>query len=1677
MSSARSVFVPQTYKEKPYHTRGKQGSSNLNNDSLGMEDVFLDSQGRGGITKGISMAEDLLHVVADDLFLLCVPYNEQNNEVHESYRRHCELNDYAYSTFTLGGYRRDYSGKATDGDYLQIPIQVVSNPNGNDIITGAISVEKAIGEKGIYVRFFKSSLEKAPEVIHKNNLILYKHILQGQFQLRHTHTTRSRPLQDFSPLFIGSSTKAVVRNNYGLLMQLLVESRGDPDLYVRIINDFLSVLNSWEKKQLKRQLETKKRAKEAAAHPSPFPATPKVTNPAVETVTPEECTEEAVPASSCEETRQQLVSGQDDELCASGPVYKMMQDFDADAKDFLTTFGSAWTSLSSDGILDTETLVENLKEQGPYTWMSAAVAKAPRSCVANKDGTMLLHIFSLLRERDTKFLSSLALIFSFAGMARGVSEVSQEVAKVLRVVADRSSAMKFMKVNEEKCRDNLTNLFRNEPTLSVAWDNYQRGQQKSEQNNMQSNVFTIATNAFIKREIVQVWPLGTVLTHKDGTKYEIRENIRKDPSHFWATYRALKMASAPTETCTAIITLPDFDYTVSYCPKLPPKPPIAHPTQQIPPPMGMVWSETEYTQKMSEACLMKIVHQFGTLNALGDHPLQEILAPIHSELFRMREEIHDEALAWKDPTKDAVSLFQFMEIMPCNETTEKGSSDVIFRILKAIGSLDEDDHGGIVTTPITEHRRLFVYGDQLTIKHVHTLADKLLKKAIETDDPESAEAFLRAVDTIYALLGDLHVDMHILAAIFLWVYGGYIQPIQATLGWTRIQRNTIPRNKQSSKLFILIHDKMNRYLFRTWAKTMTTASKIVLADESQPKKSVLLADLAKHDARTIIMTLVTSLASFMEEKRQSEDVVNRFFMQVLDQGKVYREYRRAVHSGDPYLCEILRKELLPFFAAMGKPNYVELFAAAMEIMYEKMSPPTLQEQRLNNFIRQSRNKGCIAMDAMCEIINLFTKRMANMEMDMLIRCSLYLALMQVCYKLQNEIIGNGNSTFNDSSKVQTELNSKIVTYLIDDCCEMLVNKKRTEMKDDFVWQHVPGAIEKFAVEAMSNRVPVRPASKAISRLFEDFAKKTPVASHEEVAREEAEYENDTESSAEGEEEGADNTNVEQNESQLLQRATKKISSTKKYPFHQLVEKNQSVIAVGRKKLKNLTANRKKAGRKRERLIERVREAAELHRQTTQLLLSAVENDENAPPLHLKLLKDCSDRQESKALVTSTLQSLVPAGRVPRPFQVDGSMHLASDGSGPLLVVVATGKGKSLLVPATSLLKGGVTIVFEPLLSVGGDQAASTRKVVPPQVRCYHLDTLANESIDALFKDVQSMRSRRDGCHIIYASPESFQKYSKWSGVISQLIKKGLLSAVVLDEAQKNKTERHYRPMDVLKEEIFDKIKSDSSIAVLFMSATVVPRTQKTLEQMYGVEFRKEIRGPMDRRIKLSMEVKPNVSSSTKAVKKFVSKQLEVPKRKIIIYEHSATKAEGLTDHIDDVCGEDHEAMCLTGKEGRVFKYYVTHAFCERNNRCRAIVSTSAGDCGVNCPDCGAVAMMGLPVSVTDHAQKTGRADRICEEAIVPYEARYFVCVSSYNYLFLQIENTEIEQETTGSKEDGCERASKRETPGSPGDNDDYDDSYLLCPLCLGAATRGKSHKTKSQLTEASKAGYAGATPA
>mmetsp|Transcript_29233 Transcript_29233/g.59797 ORF Transcript_29233/g.59797 Transcript_29233/m.59797 type:complete len:605 (+) Transcript_29233:42-1856(+) len=364
---------------------------------------------------------------------------------------------------------------------------------------------------------------------------------------------------------------------------------------------------------------------------------------------------------------------------------------------------------------------------------------------------------------------------------------------------------------------------------------------------------------------------------------------------------------------------------------------------------------------------------------------------------------------------------------------------------------------------------------------------------------------------------------------------------------------------------------------------------------------------------------------------------------------------------------------------------------------------------------------------------------------------------------------------------------------------------------------------------------------------------------------------------------------------------------------------------------------------------------------------------------------------------------------PKDFQLSSIFILAFKIAARLLVVQKTGAGKSLLILGAAAILRGVIIVVEPLLAVGSDQArASSEK----GAKCFHIDGLDNTTKARIIKMLMSMTSKCFGPIILYMSPLSIQE-TCWVEVVSHLFENGLVTLVALDEIHKAVFDgREFRPeFAALKNTLWGLAKKCLfPVAMLSMTATLTEESLRAYKEMMGIDFDYSIWGDVRRdEVKLFCDVHVSVTKQIKAV--VLSHLVAVTHRKVIVYTNDAKAArESLLSAMQKTIQAsqiDGDVLAVTGASGIIQKSFVIEAFASATASevldLRIVTATSAFNCGVSSPYCGACVYQGFPESVESYAQILGRPGRVpLSPGSKPYEFHVILSVALLTFLLIRI---------------------------------------------------------------------------
>ena len=367
---------------------------------------------------------------------------------------------------------------------------------------------------------------------------------------------------------------------------------------------------------------------------------------------------------------------------------------------------------------------------------------------------------------------------------------------------------------------------------------------------------------------------------------------------------------------------------------------------------------------------------------------------------------------------------------------------------------------------------------------------------------------------------------------------------------------------------------------------------------------------------------------------------------------------------------------------------------------------------------------------------------------------------------------------------------------------------------------------------------------------------------------------------------------------------------------------------------------------------------------------------------------------------------------PKSFQIEMIYMLAFKRTRALLMQ-KTGAGKSLVVLGAASLLCGVTIVLEPLVAVGSDQSRAADEQFS-RIEAYHVEGLDDTTRDLVIERLLEMNDRSEGPCVLYLGPSALAEDSSWVAPLKKLFERGLVTLVAVDEVHKCTSDGRYFRRDE-----FQNLRrlwtfldlSPKKVAQLSMTATLTKQAKNDYRNMYGTDFEFTQVGDMSRRdMSLHCAIVP---VPTIEMKNVVKRHLvSDPTRKVIVVTNEAQAAKvnvsnALTKVIESDADIVGDVMVVTGDSGIVWKTFVMEEFSreEPTALChlRALVGTSAINCGVSSRLCGLSLYHGLPDTIDSYAQVVGRAGRTdLKEGALAFESHVVMNVASFTFLVSRI---------------------------------------------------------------------------
>jgi hypothetical protein len=394
----------------------------------------------------------------------------------------------------------------------------------------------------------------------------------------------------------------------------------------------------------------------------------------------------------------------------------------------------------------------------------------------------------------------------------------------------------------------------------------------------------------------------------------------------------------------------------------------------------------------------------------------------------------------------------------------------------------------------------------------------------------------------------------------------------------------------------------------------------------------------------------------------------------------------------------------------------------------------------------------------------------------------------------------------------------------------------------------------------------------------------------------------------------------------------------------------------------------------------------------------------------------------------------PLGRELRPFQIEGASYLVNGEPGKVLaMIIQPGLGKSLSYIVAGCLHCGITLVFQPTLTLGADQCSKLNLLrEKANLKAYNLhDYKTPESWNPIVNELKSLSH----CPIdavprvfLIVSPECVTDQEKpWANLFLELATVNLIRLLVVDEFHIWRQQGvSFRPeMNKTGKKIIAEITKVSPLtSVVFLTATSQWLDIAVLESIYGVRVRRIIWGSPREMQKRCVKIEMACRSQYLVVaKQIVAKVVAKTDKKFIVYTDFPTNVENIAHSLREMASdmkedcEEVDFLEITGNDPLELKAFIIDMFCENVmapdekallKLYRGLVATSGvASTGVDPPpNLELVSRKGLPPSASTAFQEIGRLQRGDAAPDGVYLYHITVNVNSYAKLLLRTQMSE-----------------------------------------------------------------------
>ncbi len=357
----------------------------------------------------------------------------------------------------------------------------------------------------------------------------------------------------------------------------------------------------------------------------------------------------------------------------------------------------------------------------------------------------------------------------------------------------------------------------------------------------------------------------------------------------------------------------------------------------------------------------------------GDHP----------QMNRHIRQQQKHFLEYVNESYHAVSKYMWMTLSPNDEMNKDELFLAVIEMLSHLGFVDDTrGHGHVTVLDGFESRRIFQYGDVLTIQKLYQLNSGVLKMMTHIGQDAS-------VRRLYSLLTEttlrshdfLHENIHRLQSLYRVYYDGFISVCCSVISAKRVTRDPTKGTWRDHELIII---KMVSALKRLRFEIFLSVYDYESNEESVPNW---------------LWQLGGEYQSFCASLCQSKNENTRYVALFMDFVDRWDRCRDAVKIGDWATLEVEAIDWLPVWAALKKPLYLVETMRRMETMYG-MTTDELEHYRMNRFFRMHANGNFMSYDDFCEKHNYALKQCSNHpDIEVMCKKSKHLHAASRCAKL------------------------------------------------------------------------------------------------------------------------------------------------------------------------------------------------------------------------------------------------------------------------------------------------------------------------------------------------------------------------------------------------------------------------------------------------------------------------------------------------------------------------------------------------------------------------------------------------------------------------------------------------------------------------------------------------------